>query len=127
MKLDLSFTGQIIATNHGRGLARVPFYGRLRLVKQEGTDTIDAVWNLDPRSARTRTHSADEILTHVNYHRLSVEWILDTHPHADHFMAAAYLKQKLGAPQAMCLRSPRFWGGETRVGLRPVQLADPRS
>jgi glyoxylase-like metal-dependent hydrolase (beta-lactamase superfamily II) len=62
---------------------------------------IDAVWNFDPRSARISTHSADEILNHVNDHRLSVEWILDTHPHADHFMAAAYLKQKLGAPQAI--------------------------
>jgi glyoxylase-like metal-dependent hydrolase (beta-lactamase superfamily II) len=62
---------------------------------------IDAVWNFDPRNARTSTHSADEILKHVNERRLSVEWILDTHPHADHFMAAAYLKQKLGAPQAI--------------------------
>ena len=62
---------------------------------------VDAVWNFDPRSARTDTHSADEILAHVREHGLSVEWILDTHPHADHFMAAAYLKEKLGAPQAI--------------------------
>jgi glyoxylase-like metal-dependent hydrolase (beta-lactamase superfamily II) len=62
---------------------------------------IDAVWNFDPRNARTSTHSADEILKHVNERRLSVEWILDTHPHADHFMAAAYLKQRLGAAQAI--------------------------
>ena len=62
---------------------------------------IDAVWNFDPRSARTDTHSAEEILQYVTEHRLSVEWILDTHPHADHFMAAAYLKERLGAPQAI--------------------------
>jgi len=62
---------------------------------------IDAVWNFDPRSARTETHSADEILEHVRARGLTVEWILDTHPHADHFMAAAYLKEKLGAPQAI--------------------------
>ena len=62
---------------------------------------VDAVWNFNPRNARTSTHSADEILKHVNESRLSVQWILDTHPHADHFMAAAYLKQKLGAPQAI--------------------------
>jgi glyoxylase-like metal-dependent hydrolase (beta-lactamase superfamily II) len=62
---------------------------------------IDAVWNFNPRNARTSTHSADEILKHVNERRLSVEWILDTHPHADHFMAAAYLKQRLGAAQAI--------------------------
>lgn len=62
---------------------------------------IDAVWNFNPGNARTSTHSADDILKHVNEHALSVEWILDTHPHADHFMAAAYLKQKLGVPQAI--------------------------
>jgi glyoxylase-like metal-dependent hydrolase (beta-lactamase superfamily II) len=62
---------------------------------------IDAVWNFDPRSARTGTHSADEILSFVRERGLTVEWILDTHPHADHFMAAAYLKEKLNAPQAI--------------------------
>jgi glyoxylase-like metal-dependent hydrolase (beta-lactamase superfamily II) len=62
---------------------------------------IDAVWNFDPRSARTDTHSADEIVAYVRARGLTVDWILDTHPHADHFMAAAYLKEKLGAPQAI--------------------------
>ncbi len=62
---------------------------------------IDAVWTFDPRSARTSTGSADDILAHVRERGLDVQWILDTHPHADHFMAAAYLKQKLGAPQAI--------------------------
>ena len=62
---------------------------------------IDAVWNFDPRSARTHTRSVDEILQYVRAHGLTVEWILDTHPHADHFMAGAYLKDKLGAPQAI--------------------------
>lgn len=62
---------------------------------------IDAVWNFDPKHARTSTESADEILQHVQEKELRVEWILDTHPHADHLMAAAYLKEKLGAPQAI--------------------------
>lgn len=62
---------------------------------------IDAVWNFDPRSARTATHSADEILAYVRARGLTVQWIIDTHPHADHFMAAAYLKDKLRAPQAI--------------------------
>jgi glyoxylase-like metal-dependent hydrolase (beta-lactamase superfamily II) len=62
---------------------------------------IDAVWNFDPRNARTDEKSAGEILRHVEKHGLKVDWILDTHPHADHFMAAAWLKDKLGAPQAM--------------------------
>jgi glyoxylase-like metal-dependent hydrolase (beta-lactamase superfamily II) len=62
---------------------------------------VDAVWNFDPKNARTDEKSADEILHHVEKHDLKVDWILDTHPHADHFMAAAWLKEKLGAPQAI--------------------------
>ena len=62
---------------------------------------IDAVWNFDPTNGRTGTDSADEILRQVEERGLKVDWILDTHPHADHFMAAAYLKDKLGAPQAI--------------------------
>jgi glyoxylase-like metal-dependent hydrolase (beta-lactamase superfamily II) len=62
---------------------------------------IDAVWDFDPVHARTDTRSADEILAHVEKEQLAVEWILDTHPHADHFMAAAYLKEKLGVPMAI--------------------------
>jgi glyoxylase-like metal-dependent hydrolase (beta-lactamase superfamily II) len=62
---------------------------------------IDPVWNFDPKGASTSTHSADEILKHVSECGLSVDWVLDTHPHADHFMASAYLKQRLGARQAI--------------------------
>lgn len=62
---------------------------------------IDAVWNFDPKHARTSTTSADEILAYVKAQGLSVEWVLDTHPHADHFMAGAYLKERLGCPQAI--------------------------
>lgn len=62
---------------------------------------IDAVWNFDPRNARTDTRSADAILEHVRRQGLTVQWILDTHPHADHLMAAAYLKDELKAPQAI--------------------------
>ena len=62
---------------------------------------VDVVWNFDDRSASTSTKSADEILDFVAAENLDVEWILDTHPHADHFSAAAYLKDKLGAPTAI--------------------------
>jgi len=61
---------------------------------------IDAVWNFNPQHARTSTESIDEILRFVEDERLDVQWILDTHPHADHFMAGALLKERLGAPQA---------------------------
>jgi glyoxylase-like metal-dependent hydrolase (beta-lactamase superfamily II) len=62
---------------------------------------IDPVWNFDPRSARTDTRCADEVLQQARTRGLTVEWILDTHPHADHFTAGAYLKEKLGAPHAI--------------------------
>src|SRR6185437_6464957 len=62
---------------------------------------VDAVWNFDPKNARTSTRSTDEILAYVKEQGLSVDWVLDTHPHADHFMAGAYLKQRLGCPQGI--------------------------
>ncbi|SFQ07169.1 Glyoxylase, beta-lactamase superfamily II [Roseivivax halotolerans] len=62
---------------------------------------IDVVLDFDPASARLSTESADEVLEFVAREGLEVEWILDTHPHADHVMAQAYLKEKLGAPTAI--------------------------
>ena len=62
---------------------------------------IDPVLDFDEKSGATATLSADAILAHVAAEGLSVEWILDTHPHADHFSAAAYLKEKTGAPTAI--------------------------
>ncbi|MHA6327165.1 MBL fold metallo-hydrolase [Roseivivax sp. CAU 1753] len=62
---------------------------------------IDVILDFNPASARTSTESADEILDFVAREGLEVEWILDTHPHADHVMAQAYLKEKLGAPTAI--------------------------
>lgn len=62
---------------------------------------IDPVLNFDPKSGATGTHSADEMLDYIRQHGLTVEWILDTHPHADHFSAARYLKEKTGAPTAI--------------------------
>jgi glyoxylase-like metal-dependent hydrolase (beta-lactamase superfamily II) len=62
---------------------------------------IDVVWNFDPRSARTSTDAAEEVLAIVEREGLEVVWILDTHPHADHLMASAWLKERLGAPVAI--------------------------
>lgn len=62
---------------------------------------IDPVWDFDETAARTCTNNADEILHYVKDASLDVVWILDTHPHADHFSAAPYLKSKLGAPTAI--------------------------
>lgn len=62
---------------------------------------IDPVLDFDGKSGATATHHADELLDYVAAQQLTVEWILDTHPHADHFSAAQYLKEKTGAPTAM--------------------------
>jgi glyoxylase-like metal-dependent hydrolase (beta-lactamase superfamily II) len=62
---------------------------------------IDPVLDFDEKSGATATRSADEILAHVDAEGLTVEWILDTHPHADHFSAARYLKARTGAPTAI--------------------------
>jgi glyoxylase-like metal-dependent hydrolase (beta-lactamase superfamily II) len=62
---------------------------------------VDPVLNFDPLSGSTMTHSAEEILAHVRETGIDVVWILDTHPHADHFSAAPWLKERLGAPTAI--------------------------
>ncbi len=63
--------------------------------------TIDVVWDYDPVAARTGTDNADRVLDYVRDERLDVVWILDTHPHADHLIAAPYLQSVLGAPRVI--------------------------
>lgn len=62
---------------------------------------IDPVLDFDEKSGATATRNADALLDHVAREGLTVEWILDTHPHADHFSAAHYLKTRTGAPTAI--------------------------
>jgi glyoxylase-like metal-dependent hydrolase (beta-lactamase superfamily II) len=57
---------------------------------------IDAALDFDQAAGRTDTALADRIVAHVREHDLTVEWILETHAHADHLSAAPYLKQQLG-------------------------------
>jgi glyoxylase-like metal-dependent hydrolase (beta-lactamase superfamily II) len=57
---------------------------------------IDSVLDYDQYSGRTKTKSTDQIISYINEEKLSVEWILDTHIHADHITASHYLKEKLG-------------------------------
>jgi glyoxylase-like metal-dependent hydrolase (beta-lactamase superfamily II) len=58
---------------------------------------VDAVLDYDEKAGRISTAFADRMLGAVAELGLTVDWILDTHPHADHLMAAQYLKEKLGA------------------------------
>jgi glyoxylase-like metal-dependent hydrolase (beta-lactamase superfamily II) len=62
---------------------------------------IDSVLDYDPKSGRTRTTSADRVIDYVMAQCLKVQWILETHAHADHLSAAPYLKQKLGGKIAI--------------------------
>ena len=57
---------------------------------------IDSVLNYDPKSGRTKTESADEVIAFIQKHHLKLGWILETHAHADHLTAAPYIQEKLG-------------------------------
>jgi len=62
---------------------------------------IDSVLDYDPKSGRTCTASADRLVERVQALGAQVQWVLETHVHADHLSAAAYLKEKLGGHTAI--------------------------
>jgi glyoxylase-like metal-dependent hydrolase (beta-lactamase superfamily II) len=62
---------------------------------------VDSVLDFDQPSGRTSTRSADQIIDYVRERGLTVEWILETHAHADHLSAAPYLQEKLGGKIAI--------------------------
>ncbi|HLU77299.1 MAG TPA: MBL fold metallo-hydrolase [Burkholderiales bacterium] len=65
---------------------------------------IDPVLDYDPKSGRTTTGSADRILRFVESQRLRIDWLLETHAHADHLSAAQYLKAQCGGRIAIGAR-----------------------
>ncbi|NGY03219.1 MBL fold metallo-hydrolase [Solimonas terrae] len=62
---------------------------------------IDSVLDYDPKSGRTRHDSADRLITRVRELGASVQWLLETHVHADHLSAAGYLKEQVGGKLAI--------------------------
>ncbi|ASK88902.1 MBL fold metallo-hydrolase [Sphingorhabdus sp. SMR4y] len=62
---------------------------------------IDSVFDFDPASGRTSFDSADEVIAYVREQGLTVQWLLETHAHADHLSAAPYLQEKLGGKIAI--------------------------
>lgn len=75
---------------------------------------VDPVLDYDEKSGCTGTSSADALLAVVREQGLTVEWILDTHPHADHFSAAGYLKDRTGAKTGIgehVIDVQRLWKG----------------
>ena len=77
---EATFTASYVAADPGTGQAAV----------------IDPVLDFDPASGRTSTASADKLVDFVTNEGLTVDWILETHVHADHLTAAPYLEEKLG-------------------------------
>jgi len=65
---------------------------------------IDSVLDYEPASGRTSTASADKVIYFVRNKGLQVEWILETHIHADHLTAAHYLKERLGGKTGISQR-----------------------
>lgn len=86
---------------------------------------IDPVLDLDLATGRLSTASADAVLAFVRERALTVEWVLETHAHADHLTAAAYLKRLTGASVAIgrgiTAVQTRF---KARLGLEPEFAAD---
>lgn len=62
---------------------------------------IDSVLDYDPKSGRTSTASADQLIQRVRELQLQVQWLLETHVHADHLSAAPYLQAALGGQLAI--------------------------
>ncbi len=71
---------------------------------------IDPVLDYDAKSGRTRTDSAQRVVDYVRAQRLSVQWILETHAHADHLSAAIWLREQLGGRIGIGGRIPTVQG-----------------
>ncbi|MEB0045695.1 MULTISPECIES: MBL fold metallo-hydrolase [unclassified Pseudomonas] len=62
---------------------------------------VDSVLDYDPAAGRTATVQADRVIAFVREHALQVQWLLETHAHADHLSAAPYLRRELGGKIAI--------------------------
>ena len=71
---------------------------------------VDSVLDYDHKSGRTSTASADRVIEFVQAHDLTVQWLLETHAHADHLSAAPYIKKRLGGAIAIGQQIMRVQG-----------------
>jgi glyoxylase-like metal-dependent hydrolase (beta-lactamase superfamily II) len=62
---------------------------------------IDSVLDYNPDSGRTASSSADALVAYVEEEELTIDWLLETHAHADHLSAAPYLQERLGGKIAI--------------------------
>lgn len=58
---------------------------------------VDPVLDFDYKSGRTSTHSAQQMLDYIEQRSFQLQWVLETHAHADHLSAAPFFKEKTGA------------------------------
>jgi glyoxylase-like metal-dependent hydrolase (beta-lactamase superfamily II) len=87
----------------------VPFFDKptntisyiVRDPKSAACAVIDSVMDIDYASGRISYGGADEIIKHIRDHDWKVEWLIETHVHADHLSAAPYIQQKLGGKLAI--------------------------
>jgi len=81
-----------------------PTFTASHVVADPGTGraaVVDSVLDFDEKAGRTSTVAADEIVAFVEMNGLKVDWLLETHAHADHLSAAPYLQAKLGGKLAI--------------------------
>jgi glyoxylase-like metal-dependent hydrolase (beta-lactamase superfamily II) len=76
---------------------------------------IDSVLDFDPKSGRTGTESADKLLDFLAGHRLTLDWILETHAHADHLSAARHVKRRAGGRIAIGERIRQVQGAFKKI------------
>jgi glyoxylase-like metal-dependent hydrolase (beta-lactamase superfamily II) len=81
-----------------------PTFTASHVVADTGTGRaaiVDSVLDFDEKAGRTSTDAADEIIAFVEREGLTVDWLLETHAHADHLSAAPYLQDRLGGKLAI--------------------------
>ena len=102
-QVDAVLAGQLRAP-HVKAFFHEPTFTASYVVSDDATQRaaiIDSVWDFDQPSGRTSFEAADEIVAYVQEQGLTVDWILETHAHADHLSAAPYLQEKLGGKLAI--------------------------
>ncbi|ALR19247.1 MBL fold metallo-hydrolase [Sphingobium baderi] len=102
-QVDAVLAGELRAP-HVRAFFHEPTFTASYVVSDDATRRaaiIDSVWDFDQPSGRTSFEAADEIVAYVQEQGLTVDWILETHAHADHLSAAPYLQEKLGGKLAI--------------------------
>jgi len=102
-QVNAVLTGRLRAP-HVKAFFHEPTFTASYVVSDDRTGRaaiIDSVWDFDQPSGRTSFDAADEIVDYVQEQGLTVDWILETHAHADHLSAAPYLQEKLGGKLAI--------------------------